>query len=229
MTNNRVQNGHSLGAAVVDTNRIQALIRGWEQGVDAAFQQRQAALGMSVPASPPEPSFLETVGEGIEDGIENVVNGLAEVGNAAAYAVVNNPGAVAEVAGGLLLAGLGTGTGGGGAVVSATGVGAVVGVPAAAAGAAMIAAGGGLAIDGARRLAETASEAPAIEPIQVNIWGNSKKTAETNEKIAEQQQKGGQATQKQQGNIAKPLKDDEMPHLFRQKEEQSQKSGWRLF
>lgn len=203
---------------MVDTNRVQAMIKGWEQGVDAAFQQRQAALGMSVPATPPEPSFLESVGEGVED----VVNGAATVGNAALYAVANNPEAVVEVVGGLALAGLGTAVASGGVVLDATGVGAVVGVPANIAGAGMIVAGGGLAFDGARRLAETATDAPPVEPMQVN-WGNEKKTQQTNQEIAEHQQKSGKAAQDAQKNLNDPIPED-TPPLFRQQE--SKKSGW---
>ncbi len=181
----------------------------WVQVVDATYAQQLAQ-----PAPAPEPTFLDSVGEGIED----VVNGAASLGQAA----LDNPGAVVELAGGLALTAGGYALATGGVVVSASGVGAIAGIPAAGAGWGIAAAGGVAAMDGARRLAEAASQNP-VEPMQVNGWlfdSKEEKAQKDLEDQADHAQRSNDAWKKQQENINKPV---DPPPLFRGQEE---KKGW---
>lgn len=188
---------------------VQALTA-WARMVDATHAQQ---LAQAAPA--PEPTFLESVGEGVED----LVNGAASLGQAA----LDNPRAVVELAGGLAVAAGGYALATGGVVVSASGVGAVAGVPAVGLGWGMVGAGGLAAMDGARRLSEAASQNP-VEPMQVNGWlfgGDDKTSAEKEtEDIRDHQRRSNDAWNKQQENINKPV---DPPPLFRGQEE---KKGW---
>ncbi len=177
---------------------VQALTA-WTQAVDAAYAQ----------ALPSQPTFIESVGEGIED----VLNGAATLGQAA----LDHPEAVVELAGGLALAAGGYALATGGVVVSATGVGAIMGVPAAGAGWAIAAAGGVAAVDGARRLTEAASLNPAA-PIQMD-WGNKKKEEQDLRDQADHAKRSNDAWKEQQENLNKTPKD--VPPLFRQQEKKS--------
>jgi hypothetical protein len=187
---------------------VQALTA-WAQAVDASHAQLTA---QAAPA--PESTFLESVGEGVED----LVNGAASIGQAA----LDNPGAVVELAGGLAVAAGGYALATGGVVVSASGVGAIAGVPAVGLGWGMVGAGGLAAMDGARRLSEAASQNP-VEPMQVN-WGNEKKTKETNEKIDKHQRDSSNSHSRQQEDITQDP--SHATPLFRQKAEQAEKKGW---
>jgi hypothetical protein len=96
---------------------------------------------------------LSDVGHFLEDAGEVVVSDLASIGNAMAHDV----GAVMEVLGGIGLATLGAGGELGGLVLDATGIGAVLGVPAGVVSAAAIAGGLGLATAGLGTIARDAA------------------------------------------------------------------------
>ena len=190
-------------------NQQQAVeaLTAWTRAVDAAHAQ---AMAQAAPA--PGPTFLESVGEGVED----VANGAASLGQAA----LANPGAVVELAGGLAAVAGGYALATGGVVVSATGVGAIAGVPAAGAGFAVAAAGGVAAMDGARRLAEEASLNPAA-PIQMD-WKTKNTAAQDTKDIQDHQRRSADAHDEQMENLNKTPKDT--PPLFRQQEKK--KSWW---
>jgi hypothetical protein len=84
--------------------------------------------------------FLSEVGAGVQNAGGHVVNGLASLGNAA----VHHPGDVATAAAGAGLMLLGAAGDAGGLVLDATGVGAVIGVPANVVSTAAIVTGGAL-------------------------------------------------------------------------------------
>lgn len=183
-----------------------AAILAWQQTVDAAYQRQQQAL-----ATNESPGFLESAGDVVEAG----VNGIASIGNA----VLNNPEAVLELAGGAALAVFGAGVATGGVALDLTGAGAVVGVPANAAGAGMMVAGGGLVFDGMRRLADAANGPDRVEPLQVD-WKWKNDPAEETEDIRRHQRESNDAYNRswEKANpdgTRKIPKDDEIPPLFR--------------
>ncbi|MEU6235634.1 putative T7SS-secreted protein [Kitasatospora sp. NPDC047058] len=109
-------------------------------------------VGRARDAAPPKPGFWSRLGDGIGDFLsdaghfaeqvgETALNDLASVGNA----MLHDPGAVLELAGGLGLAVLGAGGEVGGFALDATGIGAVLGVPVNVVSAGAIAGGLGLA------------------------------------------------------------------------------------
>lgn len=191
---------------MVNEQQATAALAAWTQAIDAAYAQAMA----QAPAPPPEPTFLESVGE----GVENLVNGAASLGQAA----LDNPEAVVAMAGGAALAVGGYALATGGGVVSMSGVGAIAGVPAVWAGAGTAAVGLTGVWAGGQQLLDAASQNP-VEPMQVN-WGNEKKTAKENEKIQEFQGDSNDAyNANQRGEKVDP------PHIFRQKAEET-RGGW---
>jgi hypothetical protein len=120
--------------------------------LDSAGRTAAAVVGKARDLAPEKPGFWSDLSDGLGSffsGVahvakevgETVLTDLASVGNA----MVHDPGSVLEVAGGLGLATLGVGGEVGGVVLDATGIGAVVGVPAAAVSATAIAGGLGMA------------------------------------------------------------------------------------
>jgi hypothetical protein len=96
---------------------------------------------------------LQQFGDAAYNVLADVVNAGASIGNAA----LHHPLDVAAIAGGALLMDAGAGMFGGGVIADATGVGAIVGVPANAAGALMFAGGAVLTGGGAIDLAQDAA------------------------------------------------------------------------
>lgn len=94
------------------------------------------------------------------NGLVDVVNGVASVGNA----MLRHPEALLAMLGGAGMIAGGAGLFGGGGAVSLTGVGATIGAPTAAGGAALI--GGGIAGVGATVVAVDAIGAGRVEPMQ---------------------------------------------------------------
>ncbi|MGW6918070.1 CdiA C-terminal domain-containing protein [Kitasatospora sp. NPDC054939] len=110
--------------------------------------------------APEEPDWLDDVGDFFSDAGDallevgqGAVEGLASVGNA----MLQNPGASLEVAGGLGLAALGAGGEVLGFALDLTGVGAAVGVPVGVVSAGVIATGLGIAGVGASQIAQEAA------------------------------------------------------------------------
>jgi hypothetical protein len=97
---------------------------------------------------------LQQFGDAAYNALAEVVNAAATVGNAA----LHNPLDVAAIAGGTLLMDAGAGMFGGGVIADATGVGAIVGVPANVAGALTFAGGAVLAGGGAIDLGKEAAQ-----------------------------------------------------------------------
>ncbi len=134
-----------------------------------------AIIGKARDLAPPKPGFWSQLGDDIGDFFsdagdfakdlgETVVSDLASVGNA----MVHDPGSVAEMAGGLALTTLGVGGEVLGVALDATGVGAVIGVPANVVSAGAIATGVGLMGMGASNIAEDAAG-----PDRVNMNSDS--------------------------------------------------------
>ena len=194
---------------MVNQQAVQALTA-WMRTVEAAAQPVAQA------APVPEQSW----GEWLEDGVENVVNGAASLGQAA----LDNPEAVAAMVGGTALAVGGYALATGGTVVSASGVGAIAGVPAVGAGVGMMGVGAAGVGAGGQQLLDAASQNP-VEPMQVNGWlfgGDDKTPAEQEtEDIRDHQRRSNDAWNKQQENLNKPV---DPPPLFRGQEEK--KGGW---
>jgi hypothetical protein len=120
--------------------------------LDSAGKTAAAAVGKARDLAPAKPGFWSDLGDDLgsffssaghvaKEVGETVLTDLASVGNA----MVQDPGSVLEVAGGLGLATLGVGGEVGGAVLDATGIGLVLGVPAAAVSATAITGGLGMA------------------------------------------------------------------------------------
>ncbi|MEV6971900.1 putative T7SS-secreted protein [Kitasatospora sp. NPDC093806] len=120
--------------------------------------------------APEEPGWLDKVGDFFSDAGDflldvgkTAVEDLASVGNA----MIHDPGAVLEIAGGLGLATLGAGGEVLGVGLDLTGAGAVVGVPVNILSAGLIATGAGMAGLGASQIAQD-----AMGPDRVHMEGN---------------------------------------------------------
>ncbi|MFK0294753.1 putative T7SS-secreted protein [Streptomyces sp. NPDC090442] len=122
--------------------------------LDSAGHTAATRVGTARDLAPEKPGFWSELGDGIGSFFsgaghlaakvgEDALTDLASVGNA----MLHDPGSVGTVLGGLGLAAVGAGGEVGGAFLDATGVGAVLGVPAAAVSASAIA--GGLSMAGA--------------------------------------------------------------------------------
>jgi hypothetical protein len=118
-------------------------------------------LSQEADAAPEESSWLDDLGNFALDTGAGIVNDLASVGNA----LLNNPGDVINLAGGLALTAL-SGTGEGvGLVLDATGFGAVAGVPLNVISAAGVATGVTWAGVAAASIAEHAAGDDAVQPV----------------------------------------------------------------
>jgi hypothetical protein len=139
------------------------------ESVTSAGDTAAHAVKIATQDAPQEPSFWDdvtsTASDLVDDGTKvaraaynNVLvpgaNGLADFG----AAMVHNPGDTLQLLGGLALIDAGAGLEGGGFLLDATGLGAIVGVPANVAGAFVIAAGAGLTANGAGNLMRDAGK-----------------------------------------------------------------------
>ncbi|MFG2399172.1 putative T7SS-secreted protein [Streptomyces lydicus] len=131
---------------------------------DTAGQTAAILIGQARDLAPPEPgfwselgddigSFLSGAGDFAEKVGETVLTDLASVGNA----MLQDPGSVLQVVGGLGLATIGAGGEAVGGLLDVTGIGAVAGVPAGAVSAAAIAGGIGMAGAGASDIIKDAA------------------------------------------------------------------------
>jgi hypothetical protein len=114
---------HQAAAQILDNAQSQ---------LDGAGNTAAAAVAKAAALAPPGPSFWSKlgsffggVGRGAEAAGDDLINGLASVGNA----VIQHPGADATALGGALLAGISAGGDAVGVVLDATGVGAIAGAP----------------------------------------------------------------------------------------------------
>lgn len=132
--------------------------------LDSAGRTAAAEVGKARDLAPEKPGFWSSLGDDLgsffsgaghvaKEVGETVLTDLASVGNA----MVQDPGSLLEVAGGLGLATLGVGGEVGGVALDATGIGALVGVPAAAVSATAIAGGLGMAGMGLSNIAQDAA------------------------------------------------------------------------
>ncbi|WP_051967552.1 hypothetical protein [Kitasatospora mediocidica] len=132
--------------------------------MDGAGKTAEAAVGRARDKAPAKPGFWSQVGDGIggffsgaghvaKEFGETALGDVASVGNA----MLHDPGSVAEMAGGLALASVGAGGEVLGVALDATGVGAVIGVPANVVSAGAIATGAGLMSMGAMNIGKDAA------------------------------------------------------------------------
>lgn len=136
-------------------------------------------IGKARDQAPQKPGFWSDVGGVLESawhGVENVgadaLNGLASFGNA----MIDHPGDTGTMLGGALLAGAGAIGDAGGAVLDATGIGAVIGVPANVVSTAAIGAGATMmAASGGDLLGHAASD-DAENPVQTGNSGGDAPT-----------------------------------------------------
>jgi hypothetical protein len=147
----------------------QAILGNARDRVASAAGTATGIIGQARDKAPQAPGFWSDVGgflasawHGIEDVGADAVNGLASTGNA----IVTNPGADAGVIGGGLLAGVSALGDAGGAVLDATGVGAIIGVPVNALSTAGVLAGGTLAMASAGDLASHAAGDDRVDPVK---------------------------------------------------------------
>ncbi|MEU9487147.1 putative T7SS-secreted protein [Streptomyces decoyicus] len=137
---------------------------------DTAGQKAANIVGQARDLAPPEPgfwselgddvgSFLSDAGDFLEDAGETVLTDLASVGNA----MLQDPGAVGQVLGGIGLAAVGAGGEVAGAALDVTGVGAALGVPAAAVSATAITGGLGIAGAGLSEIMKDAAGPDRVE------------------------------------------------------------------
>lgn len=132
-------------------------------------------VGPARDKAPKKPGFWDKVGDFFSDvgaGLENfaghVVNGAASLGNAA----LHHPEDILTMAAGAGLMALGAGGEVGGVVLDATGVGAVVGVPANVVSAGVIATGGAMTAAGAGDLMMHASSEDGVSPMRTDHTGS---------------------------------------------------------
>ena len=158
---------------------------------DGDDAERVVAAGRD--KAPEEPGLFDKIGSALESGFKavghaleetgaDVVNALASVGNA----MLHHPEDVLEMLGGAALMTLGVGGEVGGIALDATGIGAVVGVPANVVSAAAIASGAGMMAMGAGNMAQHASEDP-VEAVTVEDppTGYSGKTGTKTDRLKE--------------------------------------------
>ncbi|MEU8242045.1 putative T7SS-secreted protein [Actinoplanes missouriensis] len=135
---------------------------------NARAQVRSAAsvaartLRAKAELAPEKSGWLDELGDVLHDAGAHVVNGVASFGNA----MINNPGSVALAAAGVGLAVLSAGGEGTGLALSATGVGAVAGVPLTVVSAAGVAAGAGITTAAVTNLAIQASGDDRVTPME---------------------------------------------------------------
>jgi hypothetical protein len=148
-------------------NSAQSLLAQARDAVRRAGDSAAATLDEATQMAPAKPGFwsqvggvLDVVGDGLEHMGDDVLNGLASVGNAA----IHHPGDIAMMAAGLGLTVLSVGGEIGGVALDATGVGAVVGVPANVVSAAGIVTGASMMMAGAADLGSHATGDDAVSP-----------------------------------------------------------------
>lgn len=113
--------------------------------------------------------FFSDVGAGLENAGGHIVNGLASLGNAAA----NHPGDLLTAAAGAGLMVAGAAGDAGGLILDATGVGAVVGVPANVVSTAAIVTGGAMVAGGVGDLVMHATSDDQTSPARTDHTGNT--------------------------------------------------------
>jgi hypothetical protein len=113
--------------------------------------------------------FFSHVGAGLENAGGHVVNGLASLGNAAAH----HPGDLLTAAAGAGLMIVGAAGDAGGLVLDATGIGAVVGIPANVVSTAAIVTGGGLVAGGMGDLVMHATSDDQTSPARTDHTGST--------------------------------------------------------
>jgi hypothetical protein len=135
-----------------------------------------ATIGQARDKAPQKPGFWSDVGgffssawHGAEHAGEDALDGLASMGNA----MITHPGADAGMLAGLLLTGVSAVGDAGGAVLDATGVGAILGVPLNAVSTAGVLAGGTLMMASAGDLASHAAGDDRVDPLQTGGGGGS--------------------------------------------------------
>jgi len=143
--------------------------------VASAAATAVGVIGQARDKAPRKPGFWSHVGgflasawHGVEDAGEDTVDGLASMGNA----MITHPGADAGALAGFLLAGVSATGDAGGALLDATGVGAIVGVPLNVVSTAGVLAGGSLMMASAGDLASNAFGDDRVEPIQTGGGGS---------------------------------------------------------
>jgi hypothetical protein len=134
-----------------------------------------SAVGAARDKAPEKPGFWDKVGDVAEDvgaGLANVaghlVNDVASLGNA----MLHHPGDMLTTAAGAGLMVLGAGGEVGGAALDATGVGAVIGVPANVVSAGVIATGAGMAAAGTGGLMMHMSSDDSVSPMRTDRTGS---------------------------------------------------------
>lgn len=148
-------------------------LRNVRQTLRDAGDDANRAIGAARDKAPEKPGFWSKVGgalSGAADWVVNTgkqigadtINALASYGNA----LIHHPEDIASILGGALMTGIGTGIEGGGIVLDATGVGAIVGVPANIAGGAMIAGGVTLMAAGGIDAGNHAANEDRVEPVK---------------------------------------------------------------
>lgn len=141
----------------------------------AAGDRAEAAVGSARDKAPPKPGFWSRIGSDLagffgsaghdlEKAGADVINGLASFGNAA----IQHPADLAGMIGGTALAAVSATADAGGAVLDATGVGAIIGVPVNALATAGVVAGGGIAAASAGDLATHAATDDSVSPVSVD-------------------------------------------------------------
>jgi hypothetical protein len=150
------------------------ILVGARSELDSAGNAAAAAVNRAASLAPPEPgfwsrvgSFFSGVGHGAEAVGDDLINGLASVGNA----VIHHPGADATTLAGIGLATISAGGDAGGLVLDATGVGAIAGVPINVVSTAGVVAGVGISAAGLGTIV-----ADAAGPDRVTMMNSSSET-----------------------------------------------------
>lgn len=146
--------------------------------LDGAGHAADAAVGKARDKAPKKPGFWSQLGDDIggflsdaghfaENVGETALDDLASVGNA----MLHDPGSMADMAGGLVLATLGAGGEVAGAALDVTGIGSVLGVPAAVVSAGAIASGLSLMGLGASNIMQDAAGSDRVNMSSNNGGG----------------------------------------------------------
>lgn len=169
--------GHDLpfnDPGIAGRQAAQATLNDARAKVRSAGDQAAAAVGTARDQAPQKPGFWSDLGHFFSDlgaGVANVagtvVNGVASFGNA----VIHHPGDLVTTLAGAGLMAVGAGGEIGGAALDATGVGAVIGVPANVVSAGVIATGGAMAAAGAGDLMMHASSDDRVNPMRTDHTG----------------------------------------------------------
>lgn len=154
----------------------QSILSNAQNKVASAAGTAAAIIGQARDKAPQKPGFWSSVGgflegalHGAEDVGADVVDGLASFGNA----MIQNPGDAGTLLGGGLLMAAGVLGDAGGVVLDATGVGAVIGVPANVASTAAVVSGATLMAASGGDLVRHAATDDREDPIQTGDGGTS--------------------------------------------------------